>query len=123
MTPPSVKGERVPVLVILTGKDENRHFPINQPESVIGRDTRADLPLDDSKVSRRHSKVLYSNLGQTGEIPDCRILDLGSTNGTFLNGEEVLDEDGVWLQDRDRIQIGNTILGYFLMDQDAISLT
>ncbi len=89
---------------------------------MIGRDAETDCQVDDVKVSRRHSKILFSNLGHPGEIPDCRILDLGSTNGTFLNGEEVQDEDGVWLQDRDRIVVGNTTIGYFLLDEDAVSL-
>jgi len=118
--PPSIKGDRVPVLVVLDGKEKSRQFPLRLNTTTVGRDSGADFVIDDTKASRIHSKILYSNLGHPGEIPDCRILDLDSTNGTFVNGEEVVDEDGVWLRDRDRVQIGNTVLGFFLLDEDAV---
>lgn len=110
------------MLVILEGHEKNRQYPLRKAETVIGRESSADFVIEDTKVSRHHSKVIFSNREEDEEIPDCRIVDLDSTNGTFLNGHEVLDEDGVWLQDRDRIVIGNTTIGYFLVDEDALSL-
>lgn len=68
-------------------------------EAVIGRDDDCQIVLDDDPVSRRHAKVLF--LDQKPEL-----LDLGSTNGTFLNGKQV---HRAFLKDGDRIQVGGSV--------------
>ena len=50
--------------------------------TVIGRSTDADIVLDDAWVSRRHAEVHLID-GRA------RVIDLGSTNGTFVDGERV----------------------------------
>jgi len=58
---------------------DGRAFEITRPVTVIGRGTDADVMLDDSGVSRRHAEIHITD-GRA------RIIDLGSTNGTFVDG-------------------------------------
>jgi pSer/pThr/pTyr-binding forkhead associated (FHA) protein len=52
--------------------------------TVIGRDPACDLTIDDNLLSRRHARLLLEG--------DClKVIDLGSANGTFLNGEKIQD--------------------------------
>jgi pSer/pThr/pTyr-binding forkhead associated (FHA) protein len=63
--------------------------------NVLGRDDDADIILDDPGVGRRHSEIGSASTGHTVAL----IRDLGSTNGTFVNGERV---DSEHLRDGDR---------------------
>ena len=70
--------------------------------AVIGREPECDVALTtDDQVSRRHAQITVSG-------PDAKLTDLGSSNGTRLNGEPVRGE--VVLADGDVIGIGNTDL-------------
>lgn len=51
---------------------------------VVGRAVTSDLPIYDPTVSRRHAEISYVNGG-------VRVKDLGSSNGTFVNGEQVTE--------------------------------
>jgi hypothetical protein len=68
----------------------------------IGRQPDNDLVLDDPGVSRHHAQVLPE--GQTWSVKD-----LGSTNGTMVNGSEVLQHR---LQNGDRIVVGSTVIEF-----------
>lgn len=76
-------------------------------EVVLGRDEDCEIILDDDPVSRRHAKVLYA--AQQAEL-----LDLGSTNGTFLNGKPV---HRAFLKHGDQIQVGATIFEVSIGEQ------
>lgn len=79
-----------------------RRFDIPVHGSVsIGRDARCDLCIDDPLVSRRHLEI-RANRG------DVQILDMDSTNGTRLNGEELRAPAA--LKSGDEVTIGNTRL-------------
>jgi FHA domain-containing protein len=67
---------------------------------LIGRDPAAWLHLDDTSVSRRHA--LISRRGGA-----CRIRDLGSTNGTLLNGVPVTVAD---VRRGDELRLGETLI-------------
>ena len=69
---------------------------------VIGRLTGCDICLADANVSRRHAELVL-----TGGIWSVR--DLGSTNGTFVNGQPVAEAP---LADGDVIEVGTTRLVY-----------
>ena len=69
------------MLEIIEGPGMGRRFDINEPV-VIGRDQSADLVIDDSQASRRHVRVEPTGHGAFVE-------DLGSTNGTFINDNEL----------------------------------
>ncbi|GAA1732914.1 FhaA domain-containing protein [Microcella frigidaquae] len=75
----TVKGSVVwsPVLDI----DGVRH-PLTRSRTVIGRGSEADITLDDTGTSRKHLEILWD--GERAQVTD-----LGSTNGTRLNGEPV----------------------------------
>ena len=69
--------------------------------ATIGRDEGSDLRVQDPEVSRRHAKV-------TVQDGNAWIDDLHSTNGTFVNGERVVERQS--LVGGDRIQVGLTII-------------
>ena len=69
---------------------------IDQSEIVIGRDSKTDMPLLDESVSRRHARIYRSR-------SEFVIEDLGSSNGTYVNGVPVVS---CVLHGGDRIQIG-----------------
>jgi len=72
------------------------------PPAVIGRMPDCAVPLSDSQVSRRHAEIRRDDYG-------FRVVDLGSTNGTQVNGVVVRDQ---LLKDGDTIVIGATSLRY-----------
>lgn len=108
----------MPVLICVDGPQRGTRFPLTKPESIIGRSSSADLVLKDDMTSRRHARILYENAGRSNEPPDCYVEDLGSRNGTELNGAQLRCK--ARLRERDRIQIGNTLLGFFLRDEGEL---
>jgi aspartyl protease family protein len=67
----------------------------------IGRDTDNDVVINDSKVSRHHLQIVC-------EGANFRIVDFGSTNGTFVNDRRISGE--TTLYHSDSVRIGNTVL-------------
>ena len=88
-------------LRFISGKYQGGEFPLKaEREVIIGRSSDLDLVLVEDMVSRKHAKII------TGQ--DYVILqDLGSTNGSFVNGERVRK---VRLREGDRILVGTSIL-------------
>jgi ABC-2 type transport system ATP-binding protein len=89
-----------PTLAIVEGREAGREFPVTGT-TLIGRDPSADVVVADSEVSTRHASVAPDDGGVALE-------DLGSTNGTFVNGQRVTGP--LRLQAGDRIQLGATVL-------------
>jgi diguanylate cyclase (GGDEF)-like protein len=82
---------------------------LDKAEIVMGRSAETALQIEDDGVSRKHAKVLVSPQGHF------QLMDLGSTNGTYLNGIKV---NVATLADGDKIQIGsNTVLKFSIQDQ------
>jgi hypothetical protein len=79
---------------------EGRSHQVSSPVTVLGRGAEADVVVDDAGVSRRHAEVHTD--GQ-----QVRVVDLGSTNGTFVDGERV-GRQGAPLADGSRITVGRT---------------
>ena len=90
------------VLHIIGGNDRGEQHELDRPESRIGRGTDQDVVLADIAVSRRHVTIL-------AEGPRFRLKDLGSGNGSLVNGQRV---DSVILNDGDQIEIGNTLMRF-----------
>ncbi len=90
-----------PYLVI-----DGDRYPLLGAITVIGRDDEADIMLDDPGISRRHSEIRVTNDGPHLVMT---IRDLGSTNGTFVNGDPI---DRVHLHDGDRVTVGRTHLSF-----------
>jgi len=88
-------------LRFISGKDQGGEYPLGEMgELVIGRSSDLDMVLIEDMVSRKHAKITLA----PGQIT---ISDLGSTNGTFVNGEKVKRSR---LKEGDRILIGTSIL-------------
>ncbi|MEL6339538.1 MAG: FHA domain-containing protein [Myxococcota bacterium] len=85
----------------ISGKYQGGEFPIPVAGDVlIGRASDLDLVLVEDMVSRKHAKL-------TIEADAMHIADLGSTNGTFVNGEKIKRAE---LRENDRVLIGTSIL-------------
>ncbi len=69
-------------LTVRTGPHEGTVFELDKETVILGRDVTNDIVLSDAEVSRRHSRMTLSPQGYVLE-------DLGSTNGTFVNGERL----------------------------------
>jgi pSer/pThr/pTyr-binding forkhead associated (FHA) protein len=78
-----------------------RRLPVRTDRVVLGRSRDADVQVDDANVSRLHCEVARGGDGAW------TVADLGSTNGTELNGRRV---DRASLTDGDRITIGGTTI-------------
>jgi two-component system, cell cycle response regulator len=115
----SAPGRHFPMLLGLEGPLKGRRFVLDKQVISIGRDMLADILLKDNRASRQHSRIIYVNIQQKDEAPVCRLFDAGSTNGTFLNQKKV-GAGGAPLTDKDRIQIGRTVFGFYIReDQDV----
>ena len=77
-------------------------YPLMGALTVVGRDDNADIVLDDPGISRRHTELRVTH---DGPHLVTAIRDLGSTNGTFVNGERITSRH---LNDGDRVTIGRT---------------
>jgi pSer/pThr/pTyr-binding forkhead associated (FHA) protein len=100
--PPSVSAEAGEELVITAGTASGRRLTLGD-ELVIGREVSGEGKLnDDHELSRRHARVARDATGQL------TIEDLGSANGTFVNGERVRGHQV--LKVGDSVQIGSTTL-------------
>lgn len=78
--------------------------PVVPPGIVLGRGSECDLRIDDPGVSRRHAEIRADGTG-----PDAQLLvvDLGSTNGTVVDGVRAAQAP---LSDKSRIVLGSTII-------------
>ena len=95
------KPREEPYLIVLSGGPVGRMYRIRaEGPTIIGRAIDADVRLEDEGVSRNHARILYPN--ETGSPV---VEDLNSTNGTFVNGEQIRRYE---LQDGDKVQIGST---------------
>jgi hypothetical protein len=83
---------------------DGRPIALTRAVTVIGRSGDVDIPLDDAGVSRRHAEIHVAD-GRA------RVLDLGSTNGTFVDGERVATAD---LHDGSTITVGRSRLTFRL---------
>jgi hypothetical protein len=97
-------------LRFISGKYQGGEFPLRpNREIVIGRSSDLDMVLVEDMVSRKHAKIVTDDKGVS-------IQDLGSTNGTFVNGEKVRKVD---LKDGDRILIGTSIIKLVALSGDG----
>ncbi|HBL45333.1 MAG TPA: stage II sporulation protein E, partial [Planctomycetaceae bacterium] len=72
-------------------------YSLNEPEMVLGRHPDCQIQLDSNMVSRRHAQVV-------GSGDEFFVEDLGSGNGTFVNGKKI--EGRTRLAHDDRIKVG-----------------
>src|SRR5439155_971639 len=89
-------------LLVIKGDDEGKQVHLNGKVHGAGRDATSHIRLDDTEVSRRHAEFRQADGAYS-------VVDVGSANGTFVNGQPVKE---AVLQSGDRIQIGQSILVY-----------
>jgi pSer/pThr/pTyr-binding forkhead associated (FHA) protein len=88
-------------LKFISGKYQGGEFPLRpNREIIIGRSSDLDMVLVEDMVSRKHAKI-------STDDHSVSIQDLGSTNGTFVNGEKVR---AIRLKEGDRILVGTSII-------------
>ena len=87
--------------LITTVAGQDQSWPLDQPQVTIGRSSRHGIHLPDPSVSRDHAEVLLSD----GRVV---LRDLGSRNGTRLNGKRV--EGEATIKSGDRLEIGAYLL-------------
>ncbi|MCH8147605.1 MAG: FHA domain-containing protein [Planctomycetes bacterium] len=97
----------MPVLHVLQGPDKGRTYNTPDESTIIGRSTD-QVHLSDNSASRRHAEL-------RPETGHWLIVDLNSSNGTFLNGQRVLSP--TCLKDGDQIRVGSSLLVF--TGQDA----
>ncbi len=90
-------------LLVLQGPDKGRRFELPDSQTLVGRESRA-LPLTDNTVSRRHCELIPSETG------DWVLKDLGSSNGTHVNGTRV--DYRYNLKVGDQIRVGRTLMTF-----------
>ena len=102
--------ERVRAVLRFGSGDSNQgEYEIGDNEIAIGRSQQCHVVLEDKRSSRRHAIIKREGL---------RFLlkDLGSANGTLLNGNPVVDEHE--LQSGDQMQIGDTVFTFQILQAD-----
>lgn len=92
-------------LLIQQGPNQGREYQLTDLQMTIGRSSVNEIVLNDPEISRRHAQ--FSRQGNVYTIQD-----LGSTNGTFVNGQRCTG--AVSLKDGDLIEFGDTIRTRFL---------
>jgi two-component system NtrC family sensor kinase len=92
----------VPTIYVLQGPDRGRTFVTQDEPALVGRSSD-QIPLTDQTVSRKHARLRRHN--RTWVIED-----LGSANGTYLNGVRITQPSP--LQHGDQIRLGSTLLVY-----------
>ena len=98
-------------LRFISGKYQGGEFPLRMNrEIIIGRSSDLDMVLVEDMVSRRHAKI-------TSTEADVFIQDMGSTNGTFVNGEKIAGR--ARLSEGDRILVGTSIIKVVGVDANS----
>jgi len=96
-------------LFVLQGRDKGKRFDLRGPAQTLGRESGIPLQVSDSEVSRRHAEIHKDDQGYV-------LVDLGSSNGTFVNAEQITERR---LTNGDRLQIGRTL--FLFTDADERS--
>ena len=98
------------ILKFISGKYQGGEFALEMnQELIIGRSSELEMVLIEDMVSRHHAKIVTTP-------EEITIEDLGSTNGTFVNGEKITK---CKLKEGDRILIGTSIIKLVYEEQDA----
>ena len=99
-------------LIVLQGAEIGRDFRLRKTDMIIGRSIEADIRLPDNEASREHARIHFKGTPRDQKA-NYFITDLGSTNQTFVNSKAVKQ---LKLRDGDKIQIGETVLKFVILD-------
>jgi diguanylate cyclase (GGDEF)-like protein len=104
-------GARLHVLHVTAGLRSGEFFAVETPEAIAGRNATCQMRLEDHGVSRQHASFHW-------RLDGLWIRDLGSLNGTFVNGQRVTEQR--LLVPADRIHLGYARLRYSLEEEHEV---
>ena len=107
------RGDRRPALVFLRGELLAVPIPLEREQVTVGRALDADIRVSDARASRLHARITAERDQETGDVR-YRLTDLGSTNGTILNGTRV---DSAYLEDGDKFEVGEQLIRFEMLDE------
>jgi pSer/pThr/pTyr-binding forkhead associated (FHA) protein len=96
-----------PVLVVVSGVAAGSEFVVDRVRTTVGRGPGVDLAFADAEMSQQHAAIEFADGG-------FRVCDLGSTNGTYVNGALVRVCE---LKNADRIQLGRFLFQFVLEER------
>ena len=114
LTSESVQGNAVPVTTDEQAEDcpmlevNNNQYLLTKDKTILGRGSGCDIVIDDPGISRKHLEIDITDNGVIAR-------DLGSTNGTYVEGHQV---PAATLLDGNTITIGRTRILYWASSQD-----
>lgn len=100
-------------MVMRSGSSAGKEYPLEKSEIFVGRDLSNDVVINDPEISRRHARLYIQGSSYVLE-------DLGSTNGSFVNGQRLAGP--VLLRPGDSVTFGermNLVFELSDYDQDA----
>lgn len=100
-------AKRKAFLMVSTGPAAGMVFPVAQRSLLVGRSQEAEVQINEQAISHQHARLEQTEQGIV-------LRDLGSTNGTYVNGELV--EDAVVLNGGDNIRMGSTTFTFVTRD-------
>lgn len=95
-------------LIITSGAHAGKHIPLPGTKCIIGRERDCHFRPEDDMISRHHCVIRFDGITY-------RIRDLGSRNGTFVNGRQIKSD--VVLVPDDRIKVGTMTMQLYLSEQ------
>jgi DNA-binding response OmpR family regulator len=98
-------GEETAMLILREGQGMGTRWRVDRDNMIIGREEDCDIVLTSRQVSRNHARIRRSGGRHILE-------DLGSKNGTFVNGQELTEP--YTLQDGDEIQVALSFKLFFV---------
>lgn len=98
-------------LFVMQGRDRGKRFDLGETALSLGRESGNRAQLQDNEVSRRHAEVRKVDDGFV-------LVDLGSSNGTFVNAQPVTEHR---LQSGDRLQLGRTMMIFTDSDDGSLN--
>lgn len=90
----------MPSLLVVRGANVGTHYLIRETKQKLGRESHCEIHLEDSEASRTHAEIDFVD-------GDYVLRDLGSSNGTFVNGNRITEHK---LRVGDRVQIGKRLM-------------
>jgi len=103
---------RARLLLLNSEGKVSQEFDLNQPNIVLGRSPQANVVIASNEVSRSHAQIANTANGFF-------LSDMGSTNGTFLNGEEIQPRQMIQLKSNDQLNLGEIALIFQLVEETA----
>ena len=103
------------LLMVRGGEGEGSTIPLVEGTAILGRSALADILVDFPGISRQHAAI-------QGDANGFSIADMGSRNGTFINGTRI-GEEAHRLKNWDRIELdGLDVSWVFMESQDTIDM-